>query len=134
MRLGVVSIMLGCLLLTGCPKSEMGSENISSDDTAASAASDPEMLSDPISPKSGEVDRSCKADADCAVKDVGNCCGYYPACVNRDSPTFPAQVKAQCEAEGRMSICGFKEIAGCTCVEGRCTDQAGDAGTATPVQ
>ncbi len=42
------------------------------------------------------VDYSCKTSADCAVKDVGNCCGQYPACVNKSSRTFPDQVRAQC--------------------------------------
>jgi hypothetical protein len=76
----------------------------------------------------GEVDYSCTTDADCSVKDVGNCCGYYPACVNTNSPTFPDQVKAQCEKQGMSSICGYKEITACTCVEGRC--DAADAGAA----
>ena len=67
-----------------------------------------------------EVDYSCTTDADCTVKDVGNCCGYYPACVNVDSPTFPERVKAQCEAEGMSSICGFPEIGSCMCKAGRC--------------
>lgn len=71
----------------------------------------------------GEVDYSCSTDADCAVKDVGSCCGYYPACVNKDSPTFPEQVKAACAASGRSGICGFPSISGCQCVEGRCTAQ-----------
>jgi len=78
----------------------------------------------------GEVDYTCKVDADCAVKDVGNCCGYYPACVNRDSPTFPEQVKAQCEKEGRMAICGFPSVSGCRCVEGRCQNVTGPAAEA----
>lgn len=68
----------------------------------------------------GEVDYSCRIDADCAVKNVGNCCGYYPACVNVDSPTFPDQVKAACAASGTSSICGFPAISGCECVQGRC--------------
>lgn len=68
----------------------------------------------------GEVDFSCRTDADCAIKNVGNCCGYYPACVNIDSPTFPEAVMAQCAAEDRMAVCGFPDIAGCQCVEGRC--------------
>lgn len=68
----------------------------------------------------GAVDYSCSVDADCAVKDVGNCCGYYPACVNRDSPTFPEQVRERCEAEGMMGVCGFPEITACQCVENRC--------------
>lgn len=36
------------------------------------------------------IDRSCRSDADCTVKNVGNCCGAYPACVNVTSPTDPA--------------------------------------------
>jgi len=67
-----------------------------------------------------EPDRSCQVDADCEVRNVGNCCGHYPACVNRDSPTFPERVREACEREGRMAICGFPDIAGCRCVEQRC--------------
>ncbi len=67
-----------------------------------------------------KVDRSCRVDADCAVKNVGNCCGYYPACVNQASPTFPEQVKKQCEAEGRMAVCGFQDVNACRCVQGQC--------------
>ena len=67
-----------------------------------------------------EPDRSCQTDADCAVKDVGNCCGYFPACVNAQAPTFPEQVKAACEAQGLSSICGFQDITACACIEGRC--------------
>ena len=37
------------------------------------------------------VDASCKTDDDCAIKDVGSCFGYRPACVNKASPTFPRQ-------------------------------------------
>lgn len=68
----------------------------------------------------GKVDTRCATRADCVVKDVGNCCGYFPACVNRNSPVFPEQVRAACEAEGRASICGFREITGCECVAGEC--------------
>jgi hypothetical protein len=68
------------------------------------------------------VDYRCTADTDCEVKNVGNCCGYYPACVNRASPTFPDRVKAECTKKGMMGVCGFPELAGCSCVEGRCTD------------
>ena len=66
------------------------------------------------------VDYSCQSNADCAVKNVGNCCGYYPACVNVDSPTFPEQVKAECAASGKSGVCGFPSISACQCVEGRC--------------
>ena len=71
-------------------------------------------------PVKGVVDYSCTSDDQCAIKNVGNCCGEYPACVNVDSPTFPQQVKAACEREGRMAVCGFPEIAGCRCIDQRC--------------
>lgn len=71
----------------------------------------------------GKVDYTCTTDADCTVKDVGNCCGYYPACVNVDSPTFPEQVKAACAESGMAGICGFPAISGCQCVQGRCKSE-----------
>jgi hypothetical protein len=74
----------------------------------------------------GKVDVTCTSDADCAVKDVGSCCGYSPACVNTNSPTFPEQVKAECAKNDLQSTCGFRDISGCQCVEGRCS--ALDAG------
>lgn len=70
--------------------------------------------------KAGIVDYRCQTDSDCAVKNVGNCCGYYPACVNKDSATYPEQVRADCQREGKMAVCGFREIAACSCQEGRC--------------
>ncbi|HEX5756756.1 MAG TPA: hypothetical protein VFY12_10450 [Arenimonas sp.] len=133
MRLSVLLLLLACLMLSGCPKAETGSENISSDATTATAAPDKEMFSDPISATPGEVDYSCKTDADCEIKNVGNCCGYYPACVNTDSPTFPEQIKAKCETEGTMSVCGFPELKGCQCVDNRCEGIRGEA-NALPVQ
>lgn len=75
----------------------------------------------------GEVDYSCRVDSDCAIKDIGSCCGYRPACVNKDSPTFPERVQARCAAEGISSVCGFPEIAGCACIEGRCENIPGPA-------
>jgi hypothetical protein len=75
----------------------------------------------------GSVDTSCRTDADCAVKDVGSCCGYRPACVAADSPTFPKEVQAQCAKDGRMGICGFPAITGCTCRAGKCEGTGADA-------
>lgn len=74
----------------------------------------------------GVVDYACATAADCAVKNVGNCCGYYPACVNKDSATYPDQVQAECRARGMAGVCGFPEITSCACVQGRCA--AGNAG------
>lgn len=68
------------------------------------------------------LSRRCETDSDCVVKNVGNCCGYAPQCVHKDVQTFPEQVKALCEKEGRSSICGFQEPAGCACVENQCRE------------
>jgi hypothetical protein len=73
------------------------------------------------------IDSSCKTDADCAVKNVGNCCGYYPACVNVNSPTDPKGVQAECAKQGMASVCGFPEISSCNCTQGRCEAAPGGA-------
>lgn len=91
---------------------------------APPAASPPASAATPV-----VIDRSCRSDADCTVKNVGNCCGAAPACVNVASATDPQAVKAQCQASGRMSICGFRQISGCQCVAGQCA--ANDAATDT---
>jgi hypothetical protein len=64
--------------------------------------------------------RSCKTDSDCAVKDVGNCCGAYPMCVSKNAKTDPAAVRAQCAKAGIAAVCGFQEVSGCQCVKGQC--------------
>lgn len=74
-------------------------------------------------------DRSCKFDADCAVKDVGNCCGHYPMCVNRAAKVDPAAVQARCRTSGMAGVCGFPVISGCRCVQGQC--RADDRASAT---
>lgn len=79
----------------------------------------PERAPEPAG-KPVQVDRSCKVDSDCVVKNVGNCCGYSPACVHKASPTDPAGVQAQCAKDGMASVCGFAEIDGCRCVQGQC--------------
>ncbi len=68
----------------------------------------------------GTVDASCRVASDCAVKNVGNCCGHFPACVNRDAAVDPDAVRAQCAASGMASVCGWKDIQSCDCVQGRC--------------
>lgn len=76
----------------------------------------------------GEPSLSCRTDADCAIKDVGSCCGYNPRCVNKDSQTFPEQVQAKCANDGRVGICGFPSISGCECVAGKCAGIPGADG------
>ena len=73
-------------------------------------------------PALGQIDIRCRSNADCAVKDVGNCCGAMPACVNRESPTDPQAVQAQCQAKGMMGLCGFREISACQCDNGQCVE------------
>lgn len=89
---------------------------------AACAHAAQEKKSAPAPAAEPAVDYRCTTDADCEVKNVGNCCGYYPACVNHESPTFPDRVKAECTKKGMMGVCGFPDLAGCSCVEGRCAD------------
>jgi hypothetical protein len=94
----------------------------------APAASRPSIaVGEPNPGAPAVVDRSCHTDADCAIKDVGSCCGYAPACVNKASPTFPDQVQAKCAQDGRMGICGFRAISGCTCTAGQCEGTGADA-------
>ncbi|MFZ5636583.1 MAG: hypothetical protein ACOY82_08335 [Pseudomonadota bacterium] len=89
---------------------------------AKDAPGDRPAAFDPSNP-----DRRCRTDADCAVKNVGSCCGYFPLCVNKDAKTDPAAVRAQCERDGISSICGFQEVKGCQCVQGRCENLADGA-------
>lgn len=78
---------------------------------AAEEAADPVTLA---------IDATCEVDADCAIKDLGSCCGYNPRCVNINSPTFADQVKAECAKQGRVGSCGFPAITACKCDSGRC--------------
>ncbi len=101
-------------LLVACATPDHAPDRAS--ESAAGSTAQPTLV------KSGAVvlDKSCKSDTDCTVKNVGNCCGYYPACVNKDSPTDPAGVQAQCRAQGRVGVCGFPSIASCQCRNGQC--------------
>src|SRR5690554_563977 len=88
-------------------------------DTAAGPAA-------PAPPPAGAVgdplqlDYSCRTDGDCRVRNVGNCCGYFPACINKDAQPDPAAVQARCAESGMASVCGFREIQACSCVQNRC--------------
>jgi hypothetical protein len=83
--------------------------------SAAAAAASP--ADDPDHP-----DRSCRVDSDCAVKNVGSCCGNYPKCVNRNAATDPSAVRARCGQEHRMGVCIVPAVSGCSCVMGQCAD------------
>ena len=70
-------------------------------------------------------DLACKVAGDCAVKNVGNCCGYFPACVSKDSPVDPEAVRAECARTGTSSLCGWQDIQSCDCVQGQCRARTG---------
>ncbi len=78
--------------------------------------------------------RSCQTDADCTIKDVHNCCGYYPACVNREAKTDPDYVRRLCENEQMGGICGFPEISGCRCINKLCAEADGNSSQSNPVE
>lgn len=128
-------IALFCLALAACAASpspgNTGSETTATA-TVAESASAPAAAD--IDATSLRIGVQCDSDADCAVKDVGSCCGYYPRCVNKDSPTYPALVKAQCRKEGRSSTCGFPAISGCQCAAHECVNVYAGAANATPVR
>ncbi len=88
----------------------------------------PASASVPPSPPS-QPDLSCSVAGDCAVKNVGNCCGYFPACVNKDSPVDADAVRAECARTGTSSVCGFREIQACECASGQCRAAGAAIGT-----
>ena len=146
----VVGLAL-CALASGCAQ-ERPASVAAAPDTERVTAANPDN-SAPISPPTsvkdfGEpapahtkieagvlapLDASCAVDSDCEVKDVGNCCGRMPACVNRAAqPHDAAAVQRECERTGTSSICGFQELSGCRCEANLCVgipsidDGAGD--------
>lgn len=68
----------------------------------------------------------CEKDSDCSVKDVHNCCGYYPRCVNIAYPPNITAVEEECRQKQQMSICGFPDVTGCRCVENECKSLQAD--------
>lgn len=132
--------LMACLALTACaapsaspdalgpavPEQSPSSDRDGTDTAALAPApsrpSAPRAIARPGRPGAGGValDYGCSSDSDCEVKNVGNCCGYYPACVNKDSPTDPDAVRAECAKQGRAGVCGFPSITSCQCVQGRC--------------
>gem|GEM_PF-537305 len=117
--LTVVTLAAG---LAACAAPDLSTRSNAVDQTAPVRAP---RMSDPlparrVPPAAPKLDFSCVSDADCAVKNIGNCCGYFPACVNKNSPADPGAVRARCASEGMASICGFAEVSACTCSAGRC--------------
>ncbi|MGO3127799.1 MAG: hypothetical protein ACTIJY_06990 [Luteimonas sp.] len=87
---------------------------------AAPAAGTP-VIGTPVAPSGApDLDTSCRVDSDCAVKNVGSCCGYQPACVNANAQVDPQAVQADCARRGIAGVCGFVDIQSCACVNSRC--------------
>jgi hypothetical protein len=99
--------------------------------TPSSATNDPDEASDagdvqsdggafPPARSSG-IDMSCEQARDCAVKNVGNCCGYFPRCVSAQSEPPPHFCPPDV-----ASVCGWPDITHCECVDNTCRSMQGD--------
>jgi hypothetical protein len=86
----------------------------------APAAPETDAHAAPPKVESTPAPLACAKDADCVVKNVGNCCGYYPACVHVDQTVDPDAVARRCAETGQAGICGFDEISACACVDAQC--------------
>ncbi len=62
--------------------------------------------------KSRPIDYSCTIASDCEIKNVGNGCGYYPECVNKNFIPTPPELGS--------NVCGFPSINFCACVHNKC--------------
>jgi hypothetical protein len=135
-RLFVLLLSSALAIACAAPSATTGTSGLVPDAAAEPARTPP--MSTPYPPRElkpeVDVDYSCRTRADCAVKNVGNCCGAQPACVNKDSPVDAAAVQAQCQASGMMGVCGFQEISACQCVSGRCEPDASADSKTLPAQ
>ena len=131
-RLPAFLLCTCCLLLAACAAPATTPDPQAATPVAPPAAASTASKPAPAPASPLKLDTSCRSNADCAVKNVGNCCGAMPACVNANATPDPAAVQAQCRASGRMSVCGFREISACQCNAGTCEPAADAAGA--PVQ
>lgn len=67
------------------------------------------------------IDYSCNTDSECTVKDIHNCCGEYPECVNVDAEVNSEKVTELCEKSDTAAVCGFPTINGCECKDNKCS-------------
>jgi len=89
-------------------------------DSADADANSPAADSTDCPSEPPKVDYSCTVDEDCAIKNVGNCCGADLYCVNKDSTTDPEGVLIYCSCNAFASICMVNLPASCACVNGSC--------------
>jgi hypothetical protein len=108
------AVFVLALLLAACATAQASTANgVTPASTSTTSAS-------PGSPDWEHPDRSCKVDADCQAKNVGNCCGVHRECVNKDAPIDPAKVKALCGQDHRAGVCSTRYIGACSCSQGQC--------------
>lgn len=123
---------LAALLLAGCAYEShipIAADNeTATNDEAEYPASDARPPYDSGLKAHAGLRFDCTSDADCAIKDVGNCCGHYPACVHVDSHVDAEAVKQECAAKGLSGICGYPVIESCVCKTGRCEALSGPEG------
>ena len=60
------------------------------------------------------LDSSCTMDNQCVVQNVGDCCGYFPMCINSDSVLVPSEVTDIC-ANQKTTDCKPMVISYCRC-------------------
>jgi hypothetical protein len=144
LRLSTMAIAAVLLMLCACAAppadpAQAAAPQAAAKPVAPAAPAAPAPVSDPTpaksvaAPAAMKIDRTCRSDNDCAIKNVGNCCGEMPACVNANSPTDPQGVQDACAKSGHMGVCGFKQIESCQCVQGQCEGR-GSALEAGPEQ
>jgi hypothetical protein len=61
---------------------------------------------------------ACRQASDCTIRNVGNCCGYYPRCVNANAILTPPDCSG-----GMAGVCGFPTITSCECRDELCVAQ-----------
>jgi hypothetical protein len=71
------------------------------------------------------IEYSCETRSDCVVKDVHNCCGYFPKCVSKGSVVNPNFVRESCDDDGLASVCGWTSIDYCACENNLCVEKQG---------
>ena len=74
----------------------------------------------PLDDYYNSIDYSCTLDVDCVVKDVGNCCGANPVCVNSGAIVDPDHVNQICTDNSLSSTCSIDVVVGCACVNNVC--------------
>jgi hypothetical protein len=119
------AVLIAVLLwVAGCASPPAPDETAPADtptamESAPAAPAGVDSAASPL-PELPALNLRCQTDADCTVKNIGNCCGYLPACVNKASPTAPDLVLARCAASSEEPICDHPMIYACLCEQGIC--------------